>query len=237
MGADRGCECVGYQCHDPAGHEVPNLTMNALVKSVRPTGWNRGRGRLRAARTSKPPTSSTRKGQIAFDLGNSSGRGQHMGTGQANVKAYNRYLCELIHAGRANPSWIVSHELTLDEAPRAYKHFDCRDEGWTKVLLHPDRQKVEQVAIRTARRAGALSPCRIPRRRGDPPIGLTWRHGMADEGIGRYRRIIGGGAPSPRKTRRQVGPALVAVPDSGRQSHSRMRTSNAPTAAPGTAPG
>src|ERR1700744_209667 len=37
-GADRGCECVGYQCHDPAGHEVPNMTMNDLVKSVRPTG-------------------------------------------------------------------------------------------------------------------------------------------------------------------------------------------------------
>jgi threonine dehydrogenase-like Zn-dependent dehydrogenase len=37
-GADRGCECVGYQCHDPAGPEVPNDTMNKLVKSVRPTG-------------------------------------------------------------------------------------------------------------------------------------------------------------------------------------------------------
>ncbi|MBE7942565.1 glutathione-independent formaldehyde dehydrogenase, partial [Ramlibacter aquaticus] len=37
-GADRGCECVGYQCHDPAGHEVPNATMNDLVKSVKATG-------------------------------------------------------------------------------------------------------------------------------------------------------------------------------------------------------
>jgi glutathione-independent formaldehyde dehydrogenase len=37
-GGDRGCECVGYQCHDHKGHEVPNLTMNDLVRSVRPTG-------------------------------------------------------------------------------------------------------------------------------------------------------------------------------------------------------
>src|SRR5664280_817234 len=37
-GADRGCECVGYQCCDHKGHEVPNLTMNNLVKTVRPTG-------------------------------------------------------------------------------------------------------------------------------------------------------------------------------------------------------
>ena len=35
-GAGRGCEGVGYQCHDPAGHEVPNATMNDLVKSASP---------------------------------------------------------------------------------------------------------------------------------------------------------------------------------------------------------
>jgi len=37
-GADVGCECVGYQCHDPAGQEIPNLTMNNLVQSVKFTG-------------------------------------------------------------------------------------------------------------------------------------------------------------------------------------------------------
>jgi threonine dehydrogenase-like Zn-dependent dehydrogenase len=39
--------------------------------------------------------------------------------------------------GRAKPSWIVSHELPLDEAPSGYQHFDARDDGWTKVVLHP----------------------------------------------------------------------------------------------------
>ncbi len=60
-----------------------------------------------------------------------------MGTGQANVKAYNRYLRNLIHTGHAKPSWVISHELSLEEAPDAYKHFDCREKGWTKVVLHP----------------------------------------------------------------------------------------------------
>ena len=60
-----------------------------------------------------------------------------MGTGQANVKAYNRYLRDLIHAGRAKPSWVISHQLSLEDAPDAYKHFDCRENGWTKVVLHP----------------------------------------------------------------------------------------------------
>jgi threonine dehydrogenase-like Zn-dependent dehydrogenase len=30
----------------------------------------------------------------------------------------------------------VSHE-PLEEAPAAYKHFDARDDGWTKVVLRP----------------------------------------------------------------------------------------------------
>jgi glutathione-independent formaldehyde dehydrogenase len=31
----------------------------------------------------------------------------------------------------------VSHEMSLDEAPDAYRHFDNREAGWTKVVLHP----------------------------------------------------------------------------------------------------
>jgi len=60
-----------------------------------------------------------------------------MGSGQANVKKYNRSLCNLIQEGKAKPSFIVSHELSLTDAPDAYKHFDKRENGWTKVLLKP----------------------------------------------------------------------------------------------------
>src|SRR3712207_7134565 len=38
LGADNGCECVGYQAHEPDGQEQANLTMNRLVASVRFTG-------------------------------------------------------------------------------------------------------------------------------------------------------------------------------------------------------
>ena len=58
-------------------------------------------------------------------------------TGQTNVKAYNRHLRDLIHVGKAKPSFIVSHKLPLDEAPEAYQHCDARDHGWTKVVLKP----------------------------------------------------------------------------------------------------
>jgi len=57
--------------------------------------------------------------------------------GGGPVKKYNRQLRDLIAGGKAEPSFIVSHELPLDQAPEAYEHFDNRDEGWTKVVLHP----------------------------------------------------------------------------------------------------
>jgi glutathione-independent formaldehyde dehydrogenase len=141
-GADRGCECVGYQCHDPAGHEIPNMTLNALVESVRPTG---GIGVVGVFVEEDPGSKDklAKEGQIAFDFGAFFEKGQHIGTGQCNVKAYNRYLRNLIHTGRANPSWIISHHLSLAEAPNAYKHFDSREKGWTKVILHPQQQRTK----------------------------------------------------------------------------------------------
>ncbi len=135
-GADKGCECVGWQCHDHHGHEIPNLTMNRLVASVRATATIGVVG-VFVPEDPGAPDELGKKGQIAFDMGLFFQKGLRMGSGQANVKKYNRYLRDLIHAGRAKPSFIVSHRLPLDEAPNAYKHFDAREKGWTKVLLRP----------------------------------------------------------------------------------------------------
>ncbi|MDP8952801.1 MAG: aldehyde dehydrogenase, partial [Actinomycetota bacterium] len=55
----------------------------------------------------------------------------------ANVKRYNRELRDLIVSGRAKPSFVVSKELPLDDAPDAYHRFDQREEGYSKVVLKP----------------------------------------------------------------------------------------------------
>ena len=135
-GADRGCECVGYQCCNMHREEVPNLTMNNLVKTVKATG---GIGVVGVFLPEDPGAKDklAKEGKLAFDFGQFWFKGQHVATGQANVKAYNRKLSNLIEAGKAKPSWIISHELTLDQAPDAYKNFDERKAGWTKVVLKP----------------------------------------------------------------------------------------------------
>jgi glutathione-independent formaldehyde dehydrogenase len=60
-------------------------------------------------------------------------KGQRIGTGQVNVKAYNRQLCEMIHT--AEPRRRSS--CRIRDAPDADQHFDARENGWTKVILKP----------------------------------------------------------------------------------------------------
>jgi glutathione-independent formaldehyde dehydrogenase len=136
QGTDCGCECVGWQAHDAEGHEHPASTMNNLVRSVRATGAIGAVG-VFVAQDTRSPDQLMRKGEVAFDMGLFFQKGLRIGSGQTNVKAYNRRLRDLIAAGRAQPSFLVSHNLGLDEAPDAYRHFDQRDDGWTKVVLHP----------------------------------------------------------------------------------------------------
>ena len=68
LGADRGCECVGYQAHDPQGVEHPNMTMNNLVQSVKFTG---GIGVVGVFIPSDPGAQDKleKQGKIVFDYG------------------------------------------------------------------------------------------------------------------------------------------------------------------------
>lgn len=138
LGVDRGVEAVGYQAHDPTGTEHPELVLDNLVKVVRSTG---GIGVVGVYVPQDPGASTepAKEGRIGWQYGTFFSKGQSMGTGQAPVKRYNRQLRDMIIAGRARPSWIVSHELGLDQAPDAYDKFDQRVDGWTKILLHPNR--------------------------------------------------------------------------------------------------
>jgi glutathione-independent formaldehyde dehydrogenase len=137
-GADCGVEAVGYQAHDHSGQEHPELVLDNLVKSVRSTG---GIGVVGVYVPEDPGASSeaAQQGRIGFDYGTFFSKGQHMGTGQAPVMRYNRHLRDLIIEGRAQPSFLVSHELPLTDAVEGYDRFDKREAGWTKVLLRPGR--------------------------------------------------------------------------------------------------
>lgn len=78
LGADRGCECVGYQAHDPQGNEDAAATLNMLINSVRFTG---GIGTVGVCVPQDPGAKGelAKQGKAAIDFGTHWFKGQNHG--------------------------------------------------------------------------------------------------------------------------------------------------------------
>jgi threonine dehydrogenase-like Zn-dependent dehydrogenase len=58
-------------------------------------------------------------------------------TGQTHVHRYLQPLLERVQKGDIDPSFVISHTLPLEEAPRAYEMFRDKEDHCTKVVLKP----------------------------------------------------------------------------------------------------
>ena len=155
---DRSIDAVGYQAvgSGKEAGEVPNVVLEQCIQVTRPTGGIGVPGLYVPSDPGAVDEKSSR-GMMAMSFGKlfekvgspcaccvcmmlikGNLKGLTIGTGQCNVKKYNRYLRDMIISGRADPSFVVSHEIGIDEAPKAYEKFDKRVEGYTKVLIHPN---------------------------------------------------------------------------------------------------
>lgn len=60
-----------------------------------------------------------------------------MHSGQTHVHRYLQPLLERIQEGEIDPSFVITHRLGLDEAPRGYEIFKEKEDGCIKVVLTP----------------------------------------------------------------------------------------------------
>jgi threonine dehydrogenase-like Zn-dependent dehydrogenase len=58
-------------------------------------------------------------------------------SGQTHVQRYMRPLLERIERGELDPSFVVSHRLSLDDAPLGYEMFKHKEGECVKVVLKP----------------------------------------------------------------------------------------------------
>ena len=65
------------------------------------------------------------------------GKGITMKMGQTNMHNYMKPLLERIEKGDIDPSYIISHRITLDEAPRMYEIWRDKKEKVTKIVIDP----------------------------------------------------------------------------------------------------
>ncbi|HET9670451.1 MAG TPA: zinc-dependent alcohol dehydrogenase [Casimicrobiaceae bacterium] len=72
-----------------------------------------------------------------FPIGSFMNRSLTMRTGQCHVQRYMKPLLERIENGDIDPSFIVTHRMSLDEAPEAYDLFKNKQDDCVKVVLTP----------------------------------------------------------------------------------------------------
>ena len=70
-------------------------------------------------------------------LGALMNKGLTVKTGQTHMMRYMKPLLERIERGEIDPSFVISHRLSIDDGPEAYKIFRDKQDHCTKVVLDP----------------------------------------------------------------------------------------------------
>ena len=73
-----------------------------------------------------------------FPMGAVMNRGLTIKAAQCHVQHYWRDLLGYIEAGRIDPSFVITHQLPLEQAPMGYKMFKDKLDDCVKVVLKPN---------------------------------------------------------------------------------------------------
>ncbi|KYG68051.1 glutathione-dependent formaldehyde dehydrogenase [Bdellovibrio bacteriovorus] len=68
-------------------------------------------------------------------MGAAFGKALTMKMGQTHVKKYMPELLDLILQGRVDPSFLITHRISIDQAPDAYKMFKDKQDSCVKVVI------------------------------------------------------------------------------------------------------
>lgn len=136
-GPDACIDAVGMEAHGSGiSYIYDRLKQTMKLESGRPTAL---REALMACRNggvvSVPGVYGGFSDKIPF--GSIMNRSLTIKTGQTHVQRYMQPLLERIQRGELDPGAIISHHLSLDEAPHGYEIFQKKQEQCIKVVLHP----------------------------------------------------------------------------------------------------
>ena len=73
-----------------------------------------------------------------FPLGAAFQKGVTIRMGQCNVLNYIDDLMRMIEEGKIDPSFVITHKVALDEAPKMYDTFKKKEDGCIKVVMKPN---------------------------------------------------------------------------------------------------
>jgi threonine dehydrogenase-like Zn-dependent dehydrogenase len=137
MGPDACIDAVGLEAHSNDLQGLYDKLKVALLQETdRPSVLRQAILAVRKGGTlSIPGVYGGFLDKIPF--GAAFGKGILMKMGQTHMHKYMKPLLEKIEQGRIDPSRIISHRITLDQAPEMYKVWRDKKDFVTKIVIDP----------------------------------------------------------------------------------------------------
>lgn len=141
IGVDCAIDAVGIEAHGMA----PDNLLDMAKQKV-------GIGADRAHVLREVITAVRKAGRVSvpgvyggladkFPTGAFMEKGIQMRTGQTHVQRYMKDLLAKIEDGSLDTTFLISHHLPLEDAPKGYDNFLNNQNEWTKVVLRTDAAK------------------------------------------------------------------------------------------------
>jgi len=135
-GPDACIDAVGMEAHAPAMiHAYDRVKQAMMLESDRPHVL---REAIMACRNGGTVSVIGVYGGFIdkFPIGSFMNRSLTMKTGQAHVHRYLRPLLNRIENGDIDPSFVITHRMSLQDAPKGYELFDFNKDECIKVVLN-----------------------------------------------------------------------------------------------------
>ncbi|HET6577214.1 MAG TPA: zinc-dependent alcohol dehydrogenase [Gemmatimonadales bacterium] len=134
-GPDACIDAVGMEAHGPAAMYAYDRAKQALMlETDRPLAL---REAIQACRNGGTVSVIGVYGGFIdkFPMGSLMNRSLTIRTGQCHVQRYMRPLLERIQRGEIDPSFVITHRMRLEDAPRGYDMFLHKRDNCEKVVL------------------------------------------------------------------------------------------------------
>src|SRR6201982_236454 len=137
IGPDSCIDAVGLEAHSAELEGIYDVVKTALMmEQDRPSVLRQAIQSVRKGGTvSIPGVYGGLLDKVPFGAG--FGKGITMKMGQTNMHNYMKPLLDRIESGQIDPSYIISHRITLEQAPEMYKVWRDKQQNVTKIVIDP----------------------------------------------------------------------------------------------------
>ena len=136
-GPDHCIDAVGMEGHSPGiAYAYDRVKTALMMESDRPVAL---REAILACRSGGTVSVAGVYGGFVdkFPMGAVVNRSLTIRSGQTHVHRYMKPLLDRIQKGEIDPSFVVTHRLTLDQAPVGFSMFNNKEQECLKIVLRP----------------------------------------------------------------------------------------------------